>query len=242
MRLLLSLLVLLLAACGGTEDTSDAACTPACDGRACGDDGCGGSCGTCEAGASCDGAGQCVPACTPDCEGRFCGDDGCGGSCGTCGDGESCQVDIGRCAGCTPECGDRACGDDGCGGTCGTCGEGEICDPAGACVAAGTSLRQDVMPILQANCNACHAGARPSEGLSFATADLAYEGMVERPSAGCAGRTIVVPGDADGSYLIAKLGGGGDFCGFRMPQGRPPLSAAQIGVIRDWIEAGAKND
>jgi RHS repeat-associated protein len=43
------------------------ACTPRCDGRACGaDPNCGQSCGTCEAGQVCDGEGQCqAPAVTP---------------------------------------------------------------------------------------------------------------------------------------------------------------------------------
>lgn len=34
-------------------------CTPACSGRACGDDGCGGVCGACASGSSCTSAGQC---------------------------------------------------------------------------------------------------------------------------------------------------------------------------------------
>ncbi|MBM4357555.1 MAG: hypothetical protein FJ096_05530 [Deltaproteobacteria bacterium] len=36
------------------------ACALACEGRACGDDGCGGSCGVCGDGEECDGSGQCV--------------------------------------------------------------------------------------------------------------------------------------------------------------------------------------
>jgi hypothetical protein len=60
-------------------------CAPDCDGKVCGDDGCGGSCGECEdAGAVCS-AGQC--GCAPQCEGLQCGDDGCGGSCGECDSG-----------------------------------------------------------------------------------------------------------------------------------------------------------
>ena len=35
------------------------ACSPSCAGRVCGDDGCGGSCGTCAVGTSCDSNGQC---------------------------------------------------------------------------------------------------------------------------------------------------------------------------------------
>jgi len=84
------------------------ACTPACGGRACGDDGCGGSCGSCGAGETCT-AGACVAACTPDCAGRACGDDGCGGSCGVCASGRMCDA-AGACV--------CATGRTDCGGSC----------------------------------------------------------------------------------------------------------------------------
>ncbi|MCB9520911.1 MAG: hypothetical protein H6698_06965 [Myxococcales bacterium] len=50
-------------------DDYDAACgcAPQCDGRSCGDDGCGGTCGTCEAGDCVDGT--CVVECVPECAG-----------------------------------------------------------------------------------------------------------------------------------------------------------------------------
>jgi hypothetical protein len=67
-----------------------AGCTPDCTGKECGDDGCGGSCGTCPGEESCV-SGVCIPGCTPDCTGKECGDDGCGGSCGTCSGGEVCN-------------------------------------------------------------------------------------------------------------------------------------------------------
>src|SRR5258706_14882075 len=54
------------------------ACTPACAGRVCGTDSCGGPCGTCAVGRSCSG-GQCVAGCTPSCVRPVCGTDGCGG-------------------------------------------------------------------------------------------------------------------------------------------------------------------
>ncbi len=41
-------------------------CAPSCDGRACGTDGCGGTCGSCDAGERCDASGACMPA-TVDC-------------------------------------------------------------------------------------------------------------------------------------------------------------------------------
>ncbi len=57
------------------------ATTPA---RVCGDDTCGGSCGTCAAGSKCSADQTSCEACVPDCAGKVCGDDGCGGQCGTC--------------------------------------------------------------------------------------------------------------------------------------------------------------
>ncbi len=70
-----------LGACYDPED-----CVPDCADRVCGDDGCGGSCGTCADGDLCDDLGACYePAiCVPDCTSKECGDDDCGGSCGTC--------------------------------------------------------------------------------------------------------------------------------------------------------------
>ena len=61
-------------------------CTPDCNGKACGDDGCGGSCGSCAGAELCNGLGTCYDPnqCTPDCAGKECGDDGCGGGCGSC--------------------------------------------------------------------------------------------------------------------------------------------------------------
>jgi len=68
-------------------------CTPACDGRTCGGDGCGGSCGACPSGESCSAGGTCEPgACVPQCSGKTCGADGCGGSCGTCAAGSTCNA------------------------------------------------------------------------------------------------------------------------------------------------------
>lgn len=72
-----------------TSGPSACFCVPQCNGVACGDDMCGGSCGSCPSGRSCS-AGACVVACVPQCSGLECGDDTCGGSCGTCGEGQTC--------------------------------------------------------------------------------------------------------------------------------------------------------
>ena len=106
---------------------SCAPCAADCAGKACGDDGCGGTCGSCPQGESCQN-GECVGgACQPDCAGQQCGDDGCGGTCGSCPQGQNCQN--GKCiGGCQPECAGMQCGDDGCGGSCGKCPPGLFCN------------------------------------------------------------------------------------------------------------------
>jgi hypothetical protein len=112
------------------DEDGECICTPDCEGKVCGGDGCEGSCGQCEEGLTCiDGA--CI--CVPDCNGKECGDDGCGGICGECLGCEGEVLDPGDCYEgqcpdfCCPDCADKACGDDGCGGICGACSDGQIC-------------------------------------------------------------------------------------------------------------------
>ena len=101
----------------------DAGCLGTCEGKDCGDDGCGVDCGSCPPGMACD-TGTCV-MCQPDCSAKQCGDNGCGSSCGNCAGGEGC-IDF-QCVSCTPNCGGKECGEDGCGGYCGQCGFSEEC-------------------------------------------------------------------------------------------------------------------
>ncbi|MFK8003175.1 MAG: hypothetical protein AB8H86_26635 [Polyangiales bacterium] len=118
---------------GCVDDLDCVDCAPSCGDAVCGDNGCGGSCGTCGVGEACS-EGRCVSGCAPRCSGRECGADGCGGTCGTCGGGENCAD--GSCVGvCTPDCSGRECGSDGCGGSCGRCGSRESCSDSGSCVA-----------------------------------------------------------------------------------------------------------
>ncbi|MEC9072577.1 MAG: hypothetical protein VX938_09375, partial [Myxococcota bacterium] len=87
------------ASCG--EWFGDNCCASDCSGKVCGDDGCGGSCGSCSPGTLCE-DGVCEP-CTALCDEKECGDDGCGGVCGVCIQGWSCEE--GTCVECEPDCG-----------------------------------------------------------------------------------------------------------------------------------------
>lgn len=116
-------------------------CNATCTGKICGDDGCGGSCGSCAVGLTCVAStGQCCQASCTTAAGqpKTCGSDGCGGICGQCNVGFLCDEELGGCvtdsSGCS--CAGKVCGDDGCGNSCGTCPASQSCTE-GQCVAAG---------------------------------------------------------------------------------------------------------
>lgn len=121
------------------------ACTPQCGARACGSDGCQGTCGTCGADEACSPDGQCV--CAPRCAGRTCGPDGCGGVCGACGDDQRCSTD-GLCEA-TPPC------------------TGQGCPPDDACADGDCAI--DPPPATGCGCDAT---ALPGLGLPLALAAL----------------------------------------------------------------------
>jgi agmatine/peptidylarginine deiminase len=74
-------------------DCYDFSYPPGCDGKECGDNGGGYSCGECSNGEACnDGVCGEGPACT--CDGKECGDDGCGTICGECGEGLVCGAEF----------------------------------------------------------------------------------------------------------------------------------------------------
>lgn len=116
----------------------DTGCTPNCDDRVCGPDGCDSICGYCQYGTACNDTGECIPVCDPvtPCQGKKCGPDNCGGTCGSCDPSFACGDD-GLCyeSACEPQCEGKECGPDGCGGVCGTCKGTKLCDTdVGECV------------------------------------------------------------------------------------------------------------
>ncbi len=139
-----------------------------CEGRVCGDDGCGGSCGECSPGHVCTDEGACE-ACEADCTSRECGDDGCGGSCGECSPGLAC-TDAGACEACEPDCTSRECGDDGCGGSCGTCASDETCRE-GQCEPGTDDCTGADCPESTSGCG-CSGEPLPGQALPFLIALL----------------------------------------------------------------------
>ena len=162
-------------------------CIPECDGKDCGDDGCGGVCGECDPGLTCNAQGQCI-TCIPDCDGKECGSDGCGGSCGSCdSDGvfcngdEFCVMSQGLCV----HSGNPCTGGDVCNNTCNeeeqtcfsdtntVCNDGVFCNGTDTCNGQGECTVHEGDPCVGGDaCNdTCNEGARTCFSSANTTCD-----------------------------------------------------------------------
>jgi hypothetical protein len=98
--------------------------------------------------------------------------------------------------------------------------------------AAEVLFMRDIAPILARRCFSCHDAntKEPGGELRLDT----YEGMTkgEHPA--------VSPGEPEYSGIILRVTE--EDASSRMPRDDDPLTAAQINLIRRWIEAGAKFD
>ena len=86
-----------------------------------------------------------------------------------------------------------------------------------------------------------HHGDHATEADLDLTAGTAYANLVNVASVQVA-LNRVTPGDAENSYLIHKLDGRSGIVGDRMPTNGPFLTTAQIDVIEQWINDGARNN
>ncbi len=104
---------------------------------------------------------------------------------------------------------------------------------AAAAPAAPADLEAKVAAILE-DCTMCHdEGGDPDEpgGLDLSGPPSA---LIGRRSA-ANGKPLIVPGQPEQSYLLAKLEGADGIAGDVMPLGEEPLSDDDLAVVRDWI-------
>ena len=94
--------------------------------------------------------------------------------------------------------------------------------------------------IFNASCIEHHGDHATEAGLDL-TSGNAYANLVNVLSVQTA-LNRVTPGDAENSYLIHKLDGRSSIVGDRMPTNGPFLTTAQIDVIEQWINDGARNN
>lgn len=104
-----------------------------------------------------------------------------------------------------------------------------FCLPA-IVAAAPVDYVRDVKPILTTQCVACHGANKPRAGLRLDTAAAVLKGGDGGPA--------VVPGKSDESLLIEAVTGADEQ--ERMPLKRPPLTEAQVALLRAWIDQGAR--
>ncbi len=100
--------------------------------------------------------------------------------------------------------------------------------------------------VIEGACNGCHA-ANHSTGLDMSTKAAAYTNLVGKASGAggtstsCTGKTRVVASDPATSLFWTKIDHTAG-CGNPMPLAGSKLSGAKIQLVKDWIQAGAKND
>ena len=91
-------------------------------------------------------------------------------------------------------------------------------------------FERDVKPLLTAHCAKCHNADKPRGGVRLDHRAAVIEG-------GNTGLIVTVGKSAD-SRLIAVVAGQDD--DVNMPPAGPPLTAAQVGILRAWIDQGLK--
>lgn len=93
---------------------------------------------------------------------------------------------------------------------------------------SNVSFSKDVMPILQNSCINCHGGQKTEKGLDMTS----YNALM----AGSQRGAVVVPGNAANSSFVHLVVNG------NMPKRGQKLSADQIQILTDWVNAGALNN
>ncbi len=100
------------------------------------------------------------------------------------------------------------------------------------------SYANQIQPIFNSNCGGgfCHTNGDNVNRVNLDT----YQSTISSEGSRYE-RLIVVPGNADNSPLVDKLGSNPEF-GSRMPLGRSPLSNSDTGKIIAWINQGAQDN
>ncbi len=98
------------------------------------------------------------------------------------------------------------------------------------------SYEKDIKPIFDKSCVRCHGAERPKGKLRLDS----LEGIMKGGEDGKA----IKPGDSAHSMLVINVAHLGDQDDYMPPPNNkakiPPLTAEQIGLVRAWIDQGAK--
>ena len=117
--------------------------------------------------------------------------------------------------------------------------------PTTTTTTAPVSFSAKIQPIFNARCISCHSTTGAASILVLNSG--AYNNLVNRPTAAASTPTpqgiLVKPGDSANSILYERVSGVGlPNVQLQMPLGGPFLSAEDQGLIKTWIDEGAKNN
>ena len=96
--------------------------------------------------------------------------------------------------------------------------------------AAAVDYLQQIKPLLTERCYNCHGSSQKKSGLRLDTAAFAIQGGEHGPA--------FKPGKSAESLLVQMIEGTHTNMA-RMPYKKTPLDAAQIGLVKSWIDGGA---
>jgi mono/diheme cytochrome c family protein len=98
----------------------------------------------------------------------------------------------------------------------------------------GVTYDTDIKPIFDAACIKCHGDMKPRAGIKLNSLEGVTKGGTDGP--------ILTVGDSSKGSLVMAVAHIGDDPGSFMPKGNgaKKLTDDQIGLIRAWIDQGAK--
>jgi mono/diheme cytochrome c family protein len=111
------------------------------------------------------------------------------------------------------------------------CAVGLVSSLGAYAAGAAPDFSREVRPLLEQHCFKCHGPEKQKGGLRYDTKEGAFK-------AGESGEKAIIPGHASESRLIKLVSSKDD--DERMPSKGDPLSAAQIDLLKRWIDAGAE--
>jgi mono/diheme cytochrome c family protein len=97
----------------------------------------------------------------------------------------------------------------------------------------GVTYATDIKPIFDASCLKCHDSQKPKQAAHLSLDTLA--GILKGDRDGA----ILTPGDSAHSDLVLSIAHVGDPDSY-MPKKAKKLTDEQIGLVRAWIDQGAK--
>ncbi len=105
-------------------------------------------------------------------------------------------------------------------------------EPGSSAAARPVDFATQIRPIFAAKCIKCHGPQESQSGLRLDSLAALRKGGDRGPA--------IVAGDSSKSLLVQALNGQGDLT--PMPAESPRLPAATIGLVKRWIDEGAKGD